>query len=270
MSDSPPRPPFRRIDLDEIVVELLPACAYEARYTPERAIVGFAFDGQTGRHAFGSDRIAAFDALPNGLAHVPAGCDVFSESPEGGEYLRVLCAEPAAPRAQGAGFRNVVDPLAARLAHDLRRRLLSDDADQALAIEARARALAARVEAAHQPPPPASRSRADGMTPWRRRTIEAWIDANLSNTIRLSDMAAAVGLSPRYFAAVFAAAFGRAPYDYVVDRRIARARRRIGQGCETFDAVAEDAGFASHAHMSAAFRKRVGAPPSAFRPRARR
>jgi len=55
------------------VAELLPRNAYQAAYTPEAPIIGFAFESQVGVHAFGTDRRAAFRAKPNGLAYVPAG-----------------------------------------------------------------------------------------------------------------------------------------------------------------------------------------------------
>ncbi|MGI3745041.1 MAG: hypothetical protein ACRYF8_06050 [Janthinobacterium lividum] len=72
------------------MIELLPAAGYATRYVAAQAAIGFAFESQRGLHAIGSDRVQPFDALPNGLAFVPAGCDVLSESPTGGEYLRLL------------------------------------------------------------------------------------------------------------------------------------------------------------------------------------
>ena len=55
-------------------VEVLPRSPYQASYTPDLPIIGFAFEGQVGVHAFARSRKAAFQAKPNGLAHVPAGC----------------------------------------------------------------------------------------------------------------------------------------------------------------------------------------------------
>lgn len=70
-------------------VELLPRAGYEARYTPTQSIIGFSFDTQVGIHAFASDRKKVFRAKPNGLAFVRVGCDVYSQSTTGGEYLKV-------------------------------------------------------------------------------------------------------------------------------------------------------------------------------------
>src|SRR4051794_11030527 len=72
-------------------VTLLPRQPYEARYVADRDVIGFAFEGQQGVHALGSDRVERFRTRPNSLSYLPQGCDVFSRSDEGGEYLLVHC-----------------------------------------------------------------------------------------------------------------------------------------------------------------------------------
>ena len=70
----------RRAAVGQWWAELLPQSPYDAAYTPDAAIIGFAFDSQAGVHAFATDRRTEFPAKPNGLAYVPRGCDVYSES----------------------------------------------------------------------------------------------------------------------------------------------------------------------------------------------
>src|SRR5450631_1394279 len=111
---------------DSWCAELLPRHPYQAAYTPDLPIIGFAFDGQVGVHAFGSDRKADFRAKPNGLAYVPAGCDVYSRSTQGGEYLKITleCSrEQSWPSSRR--FSDVIDPLAIDAARQLRRQLLA-------------------------------------------------------------------------------------------------------------------------------------------------
>src|SRR5580658_5163902 len=87
--------------------ELLPRSAYCAAFTPELPSIGFAFDGQAGVHAFASDRKVDFRAKPNSLAYVPPGCDIYSQSDHGGEYLKVTFAlEPDAPGLCTRRFNN--------------------------------------------------------------------------------------------------------------------------------------------------------------------
>src|SRR3954467_2153079 len=118
------------------MVELLPPSGYEARYTPGAPIIGFAFDSQVGIHAFGTDRRTGYRAKPNGLAFVPAGCDVYSSSDTGGEYLKItLRPDTPAPWSWTRRFSDTVDPLAIAAAQDLRRLLLSPDPIDPLTCE---------------------------------------------------------------------------------------------------------------------------------------
>ena len=244
-------------------VELLPQSGYEARYTPAAPVIGFAFDSQIGIHAFGTDRRTGYRAKPNGLAFVPTGCDVYSRSETGGEYLKIsIGAGTAAPWTWTQRFSDAVDPAAIRAAEALRRLLLSPGPFDPLDCEHLVLALEARAAAMLSLRP----SRAEGwMTPQRLRLIEELIEARLDAKLTVQDLAEALGLSTGFFARAFKRATGRAPHDYIIDRRIARARlllrnRRLGLA-----AVALAAGFASHAHMTATFRSRLGIPPQFLR-----
>src|SRR5262245_57513465 len=107
-------------------IELLPRASYEVVYAPDRPIIGFAFDAQTGTHAFASSRKSAFQAKPNHLSFVPKNCDVYSQSKLGGEYLKIALEESSAAKWHvDRRFTNVVDIQAMHAAHDLRRALIS-------------------------------------------------------------------------------------------------------------------------------------------------
>ena len=81
-------------------VELLPRSLYEATYTANAGIIGFAFETQGGTHALGSDRRVPFYNSPHTLAYVPAGCDVYSRSIAGGEYLHIRAGAWSPPGAR--------------------------------------------------------------------------------------------------------------------------------------------------------------------------
>jgi AraC family transcriptional regulator len=115
--------PIRRVEAGPWAIELLPGAAYATRYVATQAAIGFAFDSQRGLHAIGSDRVRPFDAMPNGLAFVPAGCDVLSESPTGGEYLRIMRTDGISLLGERA-FNNRIDQPAVNLALRMRRALL--------------------------------------------------------------------------------------------------------------------------------------------------
>ncbi len=243
--------------------ELLPRQCYEAGYTPRHGVIGFAFEGQTGVHAFGSDRRVAFETRPNSLAFVPAGCDVYSQSPVGGEYLTLVGPLPVdLPR--GRRFNDVIEPAAISAAQGLRSLLLAAGPRDLLVIEHYALSLAESTLTVLGRPFSEPRA-ATSMTPARRRTIEALIEARLDTPLTLEELAGAVGLSAGFFSRAYKAAMGKAPHAYIIDRRIARARVLLAAGDRDLTQVAYACGFASHAHMTSLFRSRLGVTPSALR-----
>ena len=246
--------------------ELLPRAPYEARYVPEGAIVGFAFDPQTGAHAFASDRPEPFEARPNGLAYLPAGCEVYSRSDTGGEYLRIVFEKQSRPKPCERRFSGIADLEASEAAHRLRRELLLRGKRDLLAAETLVlslEAVAGRILAGAAPPDPAAR----WMTPRRLSQVEALIEARFPEALTVSDLAGALGLSADFFTRAFGAATGRTPRAYIIDRRIRHAREMLQRTDATLATIACSSGFASHAHMTLQFKQRLGLCPSAFRER---
>ena len=268
--------PVRRTVIGPWRVELLPRGPYRASYVATRPIVGFAFDPQVGVHAFGGDRRTGYRARPNGLARVPVGCDVYSRSETGGEYLKIVDArddggrETGGAGGGGAGrdvrFGDRIDPIAITAAHALRRELLASDAPDPLACEASVLTLEAR--AAHVAGRPAERA-SGWMTARRLALVDELIEARLDEPLAVHELADALGLSAGFFARAFKAGTGRTPHAWIVERRLDRARVLLLQGDADLARVAAECGFASHSHLTARFRARFGAVPSDFRRRVR-
>src|SRR5262245_53450225 len=167
--------------------ELLPRNPYRAAYTPHTPIIGFAFDSQVGVHAFGSDRKIAFRARPNGLACVPADCDVYSQSDHGGEYLKVtLERERGAPCPSARRFSDVIDLIAIDAAQRLRRHLLASDRDE-LQCERFVLALEERVICALTGPSSAPPARS-WMTALRLRLVDELIEARLDTKVTVQEL----------------------------------------------------------------------------------
>jgi len=232
---------------------------------PELPVIGFAFDGQVGVHAFGSDRKAAFRARPNGLAYVPAGCDVYSQSKHGGEYLKITFAkQDREPWSCSRRFGDVIDPAAIDAAQRLRRLLLADGRIDQLQSERLVQALRERTVCilGGTSIEPAARC---WMTPRRLRLVDELIEARLDAKLTVQDLAGGLRLSAGFFCRAFHAAVGKAPHDYIIDRRVSRARTLLRNTALDLSEIAQASGFASHAHMTATFRKRLGVTPSALR-----
>ncbi|GEM_PF-159884 len=100
-----------------------------------------------------------------------------------------------------------------------------------------------------------------------RRTKE-FLEAELANPIRLTDVGRAVGASPAYLTDTFRHVEGVSLHRYLTQLRLARALHALPH-TEDLAALALEIGFSSHSHFSAAFRRAFGCTPSEFRLRAR-
>lgn len=99
------------------------------------------------------------------------------------------------------------------------------------------------------------------------RHVEAalnYMEANLDQPLRLADIAAAIGLSPRALQAAFQKEKGRPPMQQLREMRLAAAHRALSQARpgETVAAIARAYGFVNLGDFSVGFRQRFGRPPS--------
>ena len=99
----------------------------------------------------------------------------------------------------------------------------------------------------------------------QRRSVVDFIDANLQASLDLKTLAAQVNQSASSFARHFKRSLGVAPYAYVMERRLDRARRLLAETPRSVKEVAWVCGFSDQAHLTRLFARRYGATPSAFR-----
>ncbi len=105
-----------------------------------------------------------------------------------------------------------------------------------------------------------------GLAPWRLRRATEWLEAHLADEARLSDLAAAVGLSERHLCTAFRASTGRPPHRWLQERRVERAKELLEvTPARSVTEVALACGFTSSAHFATVFRKATGQTPSAWR-----
>ena len=98
-----------------------------------------------------------------------------------------------------------------------------------------------------------------------RRLLQEQIHAELDRPLTLSEMAGWVNLSPYHFARLFRATFGCAPYQYVQEQRLIRARDHLRQSTTKITAIALACGFNDASQFSRAFKARFGLTPSQCR-----
>ena len=103
------------------------------------------------------------------------------------------------------------------------------------------------------------------LAPDKLRLLKEFIDANLDSTVSLGDLATQVDMSVFHFARSFRQTTGTAPHQFVMRRRIERARELLRNPDPSVADVALRCGFSQQSHFSEVFRRIVGVSPREYR-----
>jgi AraC family transcriptional regulator len=100
---------------------------------------------------------------------------------------------------------------------------------------------------------------------WRLQRVQQYINTHLENALSLSHLASLVGLSRMHFAAQFREATGYRPHEYVLTRRIERAKDILANTNMPIAEVALSVGFSAQSHFSTVFKRLTGDTPARWR-----
>ncbi len=162
----------------------------------------------------------------------------------------------------------VVAPAPADLLGSRRLRRLAPASASPLEVEETAVALLRRVLAVGSTRTARVPRRADS---WERQLRWA-VEVALRLATRPGDrwtlaaLGREVGCSPYHLARRFRTATGSSIHRTLLSLRLALAAERVLDGANDLSTLALDLGFASHGHLTTAFRAAYGTPPSALRP----
>jgi AraC family transcriptional regulator len=113
--------------------------------------------------------------------------------------------------------------------------------------------------------PMVSKLKPGGLATWQAKRTLAYIEANLASKLLIDDLANVVALSRSHFSRAFKHCVGLSPMEYVVVRRVERAKAMIRSTRESLAEVALACGFADQAHLNRRFRNIVGISPGRWR-----
>lgn len=97
------------------------------------------------------------------------------------------------------------------------------------------------------------------------RQLVNHIESNLANKLSVKELAEMAELSRSHFTRAFQAAMGEPPQEFIIGRRLSRAREMLASDRLAIAEVAAATGFSSQAHLTTAFKKRLGVTPSDYR-----
>lgn len=152
------------------------------------------------------------------------------------------------------------DPRFQHLAWALRAELEAGDASDPLYAESVCTAMIVRLIDAE---PMLERKRTSTLAPRLAARIVEFIEGNLAQRLTLAELAALADLSVPHFKVLFRETLGMPAHQYVVQRRVERARDLLLEGRLSASQVALETGFAHQSHMAHWMNRVLGVTPRA-------
>ncbi|WP_033406110.1 helix-turn-helix domain-containing protein [Kiloniella laminariae] len=104
-----------------------------------------------------------------------------------------------------------------------------------------------------------------GLSPYALRRVKEYVETSLDQGVTVSELARVSDLSPFHFTRMFRVSEGISPHQYVLQRRIEKAKYLLGDNKGSLSEIAQDCGFSSQSHMATRFRRATGLTPQNFR-----
>lgn len=105
----------------------------------------------------------------------------------------------------------------------------------------------------------------NGLPRARLNRVIEYVEANLDQEIALTALAETAGMSTHYFCELFKDSVHVSPHQYVLRRRIERARKLLSDPGVTVLEAAVRSGFSDQSHFTKIFRRIVGVTPTGYR-----
>lgn len=103
------------------------------------------------------------------------------------------------------------------------------------------------------------------LAPWQLRRVKEFVRNELSNVVRVKDLAAAARLSTSHFSRAFSQTAGESPSRYLRRCRLEQAQKLMLSTDKSLAEIALECGYADQSHLSRCFRSIVGVTPKHWR-----
>src|SRR5260370_6473773 len=130
-----------------------------------------------------------------------------------------------------------------------------------LYLDSLAAALAIHLLNRHSSNPQPWQTQKGGLTGHRLKQVLAYIEDNLGDNLSLKEIATVAGLSISHCKTAFRASIGQPVHQYVIQRRVERARELLSQADMSITQIALETGFAHQSHLAFHMRRVLGVSP---------
>lgn len=157
------------------------------------------------------------------------------------------------------------DPIISYFTHRFKAELESGSYCGALYGESLALAFALHLLECHRDRPQKLRKPPGKLSSLQLRQVVEYVHEHLTEELSLIDLAEPMNLSAFHFARLFKNSLGFSPHQYVLQNRVARAKKLIAVSTKpNLTDVGLQVGFYDQAHFTKAFKRVVGVSPKCF------
>lgn len=161
--------------------------------------------------------------------------------------------------------RSTNDPIVASLGQSLMPFLAAGIATNQLYVDHVFLALRSHLAVTYGGMKPPNALNRGGLAPWQRRRALDLLSERLTEGVRLDTLSEACSLSSSAFLRAFRKTMGLAPHQWLLARRVERARDLIREGGLPLSEIALCAGFSDQSHLTRVFSQQMGVSPGAWR-----
>jgi AraC family transcriptional regulator len=153
------------------------------------------------------------------------------------------------------------DPLVYQIGIALKNALENNPCGSRLYAETMVNALSVHLMQHYSAKKPKLQEYKNGLSRRKLQLVIDYINSYLDQDLGLAELATLVQISPHYFSQLFKQSTGISPHQYIIRRRVERAKELILKQEMTIAEIAQTVGFASQSHLNLHFKRLLGVTP---------